>query len=143
VAELGKLAPKDGEEDRARRQAHHHDAARRSRAICARRRRPSAARHSPVSALSGAVRRLERRAAQCSGAGRSGGRGARPRDQSRSKRPASTLRAALAAPISTRAELERIEERLFALRAAARKYSTFPSTRCRAGREICRPIVPR
>jgi DNA repair protein RecN (Recombination protein N) len=79
--------------------------------------------HSPVAALSAAVRRLERRAA------------ASPALVEPAVRAIDTainaleeagqhLAAALAAADFDPLELERIEERLFALRAASRKYST-------------------
>jgi DNA repair protein RecN (Recombination protein N) len=79
--------------------------------------------HSPVSALASAVRRLERRAA------------AQPALVEPAVRAIDSalnaleeadqhLTAALAATDFDPNELERIEERLFALRAAARKYST-------------------
>jgi DNA repair protein RecN (Recombination protein N) len=79
--------------------------------------------HSPVSALSAAVRRLERRAANS------------PKLVEPAVKAIDTainaleeadqyLNAALAATDFDPAELERIEERLFALRAASRKYST-------------------
>ena len=85
---------------------------------------PSAAMHSPVSALSAAVRRLERRGRAGARAGRTRGEGDRCRHQrAGGGRPASRRRRCIAADFDP-AELERIEERLFALRAAARKYST-------------------
>src|SRR5437868_13569266 len=79
--------------------------------------------HSPVSALSAAVRRLERRAANAPSLIEPAVRAIdiainalEEADQH--------LHAALAATDFDPAELERIEERLFALRAASRKYST-------------------
>jgi DNA repair protein RecN (Recombination protein N) len=79
--------------------------------------------HSPVSALSAAVRRLERRAANAPGLIEPAVKAIdiainalEEADQH--------LHAALAATDFDPAELERIEERLFALRAASRKYST-------------------
>ncbi|MCC8942535.1 DNA repair protein RecN [Bradyrhizobium sp. Arg68] len=79
--------------------------------------------HSPVASLSAAVRRLERRAANAPAliepavkAIDSAINALEEADQH--------LHAALAATDFDPAELERIEERLFALRAASRKYST-------------------
>ncbi|WP_338821832.1 DNA repair protein RecN [Bradyrhizobium septentrionale] len=79
--------------------------------------------HSPVSALSAAVRRLERRAANAPALIEPAVKAIdiainalEEADQH--------LHAALAATDFDPAELERIEERLFALRAASRKYST-------------------
>ncbi|WP_166304852.1 DNA repair protein RecN [Bradyrhizobium sp. 26S5] len=79
--------------------------------------------HSPVSALSAAVRRLERRAANAPALIEPAVKAIdiainalEEADQH--------LNAALAATDFDPAELERIEERLFALRAASRKYST-------------------
>ena len=51
------------------------------------------------------------------------------------------LEAGACAPPSTiRSELERIEERLFALRAAARKYNVAGRRARRAGRDVMPPI---
>ena len=79
--------------------------------------------HSPLSARSAAVRRLERRAANAPGLIEPAVKAIdiainalEEADQH--------LHAALAATDFDPAELERIEERLFALRAASRKYST-------------------
>ena len=79
--------------------------------------------HSPVPALSAAVRRLERRAANSPALVEPAVKAIdiainalEEADQH--------LDAALAAADFDPAELERIEERLFALRAASRKYST-------------------
>ncbi|WP_316393728.1 DNA repair protein RecN [Bradyrhizobium sp. 33ap4] len=79
--------------------------------------------HSPVASLSAAVRRLERRAANAPALIEPAVKAIdiainalEEADQH--------LNAALAATDFDPAELERIEERLFALRAAARKYST-------------------
>src|SRR6201994_3397314 len=91
--ELKKLAPKDGEETAL---AGRRTTMMQGEKIASDLREAQDAvsgNHSPVAALSAAVRRLERRAANSP---------------------------ALVDP----AELERIEERLFALRAASRKYST-------------------
>ena len=108
--------------DRARRRAAPHDAGREDRrAICARRTTPSAGQHSPVPALAGGVRRLERRA-------RAGAGLVEPAVKALDaalnalEEADQHLEAALRAADFDPAELERIEERLFALRAAARKY---------------------
>src|SRR5262249_37763074 len=77
---------------------------------------------SPVPALSTAVRRLERRAAQAPGliepAVRALAAALTGLNEARGHRAA-----ALAAAEHDRRELEKIEERLFALRAAARKFN--------------------
>ena len=69
------------------------------------------------------MRRLERRGRQFAGAGRARGKGDRRRHQ-RAGGADQHLTAALIAADFDPAELERIEERLFALRAASRKYAT-------------------
>jgi DNA repair protein RecN (Recombination protein N) len=79
--------------------------------------------HSPVSALSAAVRRLERRAAS-SPALVEPAVNAIDVAINALEEADQHLNAALIAADFDPAELERIEERLFALRAAARKYST-------------------
>ena len=121
--ELKMLAPKDGEETAL--------AARRTsmmqgEKIAADLREAQAAvsgDHSPVAALSAAVRRLERRAANSPALVEPAVKAIdiainalEEADQH--------LSAALVAADFDPAELERIEERLFALRAASRKYST-------------------
>src|ERR1700751_2674764 len=79
--------------------------------------------HSPIAALSAAVRRLERRAANSPAL-------VEPADKAIDaainalEEADQHLTSALAATDFDPAELERIEERLFALRAASRKYST-------------------
>jgi DNA repair protein RecN (Recombination protein N) len=79
--------------------------------------------HSPVPALSAAVRRLERRAAN-SPALVDPAVKAIDTAINALEEAGQHLAAALAAADFDPAELERIEERLFALRAASRKYST-------------------
>jgi DNA repair protein RecN (Recombination protein N) len=79
--------------------------------------------HSPVPALSAAVRRLERRAA-ASPALVDPAVKAIDSAINALEEAGQHLAAALAAADFDPAELERIEERLFALRAASRKYST-------------------
>ena len=110
--------------DRARRTPHHHDAGREDRQRPAR--GAGGGRRSAFAGAGagrgGAPARTPRR--QFAGAGRAGGEGDRHRDQRAGRgRPASRARPCVAADFDP-AELERIEERLFALRAASRKYST-------------------
>ena len=73
-------------------------------------------------ALAAAVRRLERRARAGAGADRAGGEGARRRARRADEARAQLERALRAADHDPR-ELEGIEERLFAIRAVARKYN--------------------
>ena len=109
--------------DRARRAPRRHDAGRKGRrgsARGARRASPAPSRRCP---------RLPPRSAGSSGAragarpGRAGGEGARRRARLRWRRRARHLEAAMRTADYDPAELERIEERLFALRAAGRKYN--------------------
>src|SRR5215813_12071297 len=79
--------------------------------------------HSPVAALSAAVRRLERRAANSPALVEPAVR-AIDTAINALEEASQHLAAALAAADFDPLELERIEERLFALRAASRKYST-------------------
>jgi DNA repair protein RecN (Recombination protein N) len=79
--------------------------------------------HSPVPALSAAVRRLERRAAHSPALVEPAVKAIDAAINSLEEAD-QYLNAALRAADFDPAELERIEERLFALRAAARKYST-------------------
>src|SRR5438105_13046151 len=79
--------------------------------------------HSPVPALSAAVRRLERRAANSPTLVEPAVRAIDAAINALEEAD-QHLSAALAAADFDPAELERIEERLFALRAASRKYST-------------------
>jgi DNA repair protein RecN (Recombination protein N) len=121
--ELKQLAPKDGEETAlASRRA----TMMQGEKIAADLREAQEAvsgDHSPVSALSAAVRRLERRAANSPSL-------VEPAVKAIDiainalEEAEQHLSAALRAADFDPAELERIEERLFALRAASRKYST-------------------
>jgi DNA repair protein RecN (Recombination protein N) len=79
--------------------------------------------HSPVASLSAAVRRLERRAASSPALVEPAVRAIDVAINALEE-ASQHLAAALAAADFDPLELERIEERLFALRAAARKYST-------------------
>jgi DNA repair protein RecN (Recombination protein N) len=79
--------------------------------------------HSPVPSLSAAVRRLERRAANSPALVEPAVRAIDAAINALEEAD-QHLNAALAAADFDPAELERIEERLFALRAASRKYST-------------------
>jgi DNA repair protein RecN (Recombination protein N) len=95
-----------------------------------------AATHSPVPALSAAVRRLERRAAQAPALVEPAVKAIDARS-TRWRRPTSISSGAARRDFDPR-ELERIEERLFALRAASRKYNRRRSMARGAGREIRR-----
>ncbi|RZN13257.1 DNA repair protein RecN, partial [Bradyrhizobium sp. Leo121] len=79
--------------------------------------------HSPVAALSAAVRRLERRAASSPALVEPAVKAIDTAINALEEAD-QHLNAALAAADFDPAELERIEERLFALRAASRKYAT-------------------
>src|SRR4030081_2688989 len=121
--ELKKLAPKDGEEapPPGRRTA-----MMQGEKIAADLREAQDAvggNHSPVAALSAAVRRLERRAGNSPTLVEPAVKGidAAINALEEAEQP---LNAALIAADFDPSELERIEERLFALRAASRKYST-------------------
>jgi DNA repair protein RecN (Recombination protein N) len=121
--ELKKLAPKDGEETAL---AERRTTMMQGEKIAADLREAQEAvsgDHSPVASLSAAVRRLERRAANSPALVEPAVKAIdiainalEEADQH--------LSAALVAADFDPAELERIEERLFALRAASRKYST-------------------
>ncbi|MGC1662293.1 MAG: DNA repair protein RecN [Bradyrhizobium sp.] len=121
--ELKQLAPKDGEETAL---ASRRTTMMQGEKIAADLREAQEAvggSHSPVASLSAAVRRLERRAANSPALVEPAVKAIdiainalEEADQH--------LSAALAAADFDPAELERIEERLFALRAASRKYST-------------------
>jgi len=121
--ELKTLAPKDGEETEL---AERRTAMMAGEKIAADLREAQAAvsgDHSPIASLSAAVRRLERRAANSPAVVEPAVRAIdaainalEDADQH--------LTAALRATDFDPAELERIEERLFSLRAASRKYST-------------------
>jgi len=121
--ELKQLAPKDGEETAL---ASRRTTMMQGEKIAADLREAQEAvsgDHSPVSALSAAVRRLERRAANSPSL-------VEPAVKAIDiainalEEAEQHLSAALRAADFDPAELERIEERLFALRAASRKYST-------------------
>ena len=79
--------------------------------------------HSPVAALSAAVRRLERRAANSADLVEPAVKAIDAAINALEEADQHLARALVAADFDP-AELERIEERLFALRAASRKYST-------------------
>src|SRR5580692_3583253 len=121
--ELNKLAPKDGEETAL--------AARRAtmmqgEKIAADLREAQEAvsgDHSPVASLSAAVRRLERRATNSPALVEPAVKAIDTAINALEEAD-QHLAAALVAADFDPAELERIEERLFALRAASRKYST-------------------
>jgi len=121
--ELKTLAPKDGEETQLAERRTTMMAGEKIAADLREAQDAVSGNHSPVAALSAAVRRLERRAANA------------PALVAPAVKAIDTainaleeadqhLSLALAAADFDPAELERIEERLFGLRAASRKYST-------------------
>ena len=124
VEELTKLAPRGRRGNRAGRAPRRDDAgARRSRAICA----------TPTTRWPAARRRCRRWRPRCAGwsaaprrrrPGRAGGARRSTRRSTRSRRRAAISKQALRAADHDPQELERIEERLFALRAAGRKYNS-------------------
>ena len=121
--ELKALAPKDGEETAL---AERRTVMMQGEKIAADLREAQDAvsgDHSPVAALSAAVRRLERRAANSPALVEPAVR-AIDTAINALEETGQHLAAALAAADFDPLELERIEERLFALRAASRKYST-------------------
>src|ERR1700719_2824324 len=121
--ELKQLAPRDGEETAL---AERRTAMMQGEKIAADLREAQEAvggNHSPVPALSAAVRRLERRAAN-SPALVAPAVKAIDAAINALEEAGQHLSAALIAADFDPAELERIEERLFGLRAASRKYST-------------------
>jgi DNA repair protein RecN (Recombination protein N) len=121
--ELKTLAPKDGEETQL---AERRTAMMAGEKIAADLREAQDAvsgDHSPVAALSAAVRRLERRAANAPALVEPAVKAIDTAINALEEAD-QHLSAALAAADFDPAELERIEERLFALRAASRKYST-------------------
>src|SRR5882762_9492550 len=121
--ELKKLAPKDGEETVL---AERRTIMMQGEKIASDLREAQEAvggTHSPVPALSAAVRRLERRAANSPALVEPAVK-AIDAALNALEEADQHLNAALAAADFDPAELERIEERLFALRAASRKYST-------------------
>ena len=121
--ELKTLAPKDGEETAL---AERRTTMMQGEKIAADLREAQEAvsgPHSPVPALSAAVRRLERRAASSPALVEPAVKAIDAAINALEEAD-QHLNAALIAADFDPAELERIEERLFALRAAARKYST-------------------
>jgi DNA repair protein RecN (Recombination protein N) len=121
--ELKTLAPKDGEETAL---AERRTTMMQGEKIAADLREAQDAvggAHSPVPALSAAVRRLERRAANSPALVEPAVKAIDAAINALEEAD-QHLHAALVAADFDPAELERIEERLFALRAAARKYST-------------------
>jgi DNA repair protein RecN (Recombination protein N) len=121
--ELKKLAPKDGEETVL---AERRTSMMRGEKIAADLREALDAvggNHSPVPALSAAVRRLERRAANSPALVEPAVKAIDAAINALEEAD-QHLNAALIAADFDPSELERIEERLFALRAASRKYST-------------------
>jgi len=121
--ELKTLAPKDGEETQL---AERRTAMMAGEKIAADLREAQDAvsgDHSPVAALSAAVRRLERRAANAPALVEPAVKAIDAAINALEEAD-QHLAAALAAADFDPAELERIEERLFSLRAASRKYST-------------------
>ncbi|HKS21122.1 MAG TPA: DNA repair protein RecN [Bradyrhizobium sp.] len=121
--ELKKLAPRDGEETAL---AGRRTTMMQGEKIASDLREAQEAvggAHSPVPALSAAVRRLERRAANSPDLVEPAVK-AIDAALNALEEADQHLNAALAAADFDPAELERIEERLFALRAASRKYST-------------------
>ncbi|MEZ5820539.1 MAG: DNA repair protein RecN [Xanthobacteraceae bacterium] len=122
-AELKQLAPRDGEETAL---ASRRTVMMQSEKIATDLREAQEAiggPHSPVPALSAAVRRLERRAANSPALVEPAVKAIDVAINALEEAD-QHLNAALRAADFDPAELERIEERLFALRAAARKYST-------------------
>jgi DNA repair protein RecN (Recombination protein N) len=121
--ELKKLAPKDGEETAL---AERRTSMMQGEKIAADLREAQEAvsgDHSPVASLSAAVRRLERRAANSPALVEPAVKAIDTAINALEEAD-QHLSAALVAADFDPAELERIEERLFALRAASRKYST-------------------
>ena len=122
-AELKQLAPRDGEETSL---AHRRSTMMQGEKIASDLREAQEAvggNHSPVAALSAAVRRLERRGVNSPALVEPAVKAIDAAINALEEAD-QHLQAALAATDFDPAELERIEERLFALRAASRKYST-------------------
>ncbi|MDD1534997.1 MULTISPECIES: DNA repair protein RecN [unclassified Bradyrhizobium] len=122
-AELKQLAPKDGEETAL---ASRRTTMMQGEKIASDLREAQEAvggNHSPVAALSAAVRRLERRGVNSPALVEPAVKAIDAAINALEEAD-QHLQAALAATDFDPAELERIEERLFALRAASRKYST-------------------
>ncbi|WP_375159092.1 DNA repair protein RecN [Bradyrhizobium sp. RDT46] len=123
AAELKQLAPRDGEETSL---AHRRSTMMQGEKIASDLREAQEAvggNHSPVAALSAAVRRLERRGVNSPALVEPAVKAIDAAINALEEAD-QHLQAALAATDFDPAELERIEERLFALRAASRKYST-------------------
>src|ERR1700722_11086301 len=123
AGELKTLAPKDGEETAL---AERRTTMMQGEKIAADLREAQDAvggAHSPVPALSAAVRRLERRAANSPALVEPAVKAIDAAINALEEADQHLNKALIAADFDP-AELERIEERLFALRAAARKYST-------------------
>ncbi|RTE94613.1 DNA repair protein RecN [Bradyrhizobium sp. LVM 105] len=121
--ELKQLAPRDGEETSL---AHRRSTMMQGEKIASDLREAQEAvggNHSPVAALSAAVRRLERRGVNSPALVEPAVKAIDAAINALEEAD-QHLQAALAATDFDPAELERIEERLFALRAASRKYST-------------------
>ncbi|MBR0707197.1 DNA repair protein RecN [Bradyrhizobium liaoningense] len=121
--ELKRLAPKEGEETSL---AHRRTTMMQGEKIASDLREAQEAvggNHSPVAALSAAVRRLERRGVNSPALVEPAVKAIDAAINALEEAD-QHLQAALAATDFDPAELERIEERLFALRAASRKYST-------------------
>jgi len=119
--ELSRLAPEAGEEDRLSRRRAEMQRAEKIAGDLAEAHEALAGQASPAPALSALLRRLERRAEQASELiepiVRPLGQALDRVDEARM-----ALEAALAATAFDQGELDRVEERLFALRAASRKY---------------------
>ena len=135
--ELKTLAPKDGEETALAGAPHHHDAGREDRNRSARGAGGDIGPHSPVPALSAAVRRLERRAANSPALVEPAVKAIDVAINALEEAD-QHLNAALIAADFDPAELERIEERLFAL--ARGLAQIFDAGRWARGarRKICR-----
>jgi DNA repair protein RecN (Recombination protein N) len=121
--ELRKLAPKDGEETSLAERRATMMQGEKIAADLREAREAVSGDHSPVGALSAAVRRLERRAAHAPALVEPAVKAIDAAINALEEAD-QHLAAALIAADFDPAELERIEERLFALRAASRKYST-------------------
>jgi DNA repair protein RecN (Recombination protein N) len=121
--ELKTLAPKDGEETQLAERRTAMMAGEKIAADLREARDAVSGDHSPVAALSAAVRRLERRAANAPALVEPAVKAIDTAINALEEAD-QHLSLALAAADFDPAELERIEERLFGLRAASRKYST-------------------
>src|SRR5436309_3787024 len=121
--ELKKLKPKDGEETALAERRATMMQGEKIAADLREAREAVSGDHSPIIALSAAVRRLERRAANSPALVEPAVKAIDAAINALEEAD-QHLAVALAAADFDPAELERIEERLFALRAAARKYST-------------------